>query len=350
MSFIKQILHKTQGSSARLLDSMPVPVQNKIAQKLGYKYEFEGLNPFYKCLLAVQHLQNKHGFIETDYKKSRRVFQLQMQSLKLKPTPIKNVQDLILALPHYKIKARHYHPKPNQALPMIIFYHGGGWVVGDLDTHDEACRLLAKHANAQVLSIDYPLAPEHGPVQVVGACVESLEWVYHNSKKFNILDGRIAVAGDSAGGNLSAVVSQKTQFTIYAPSAQFLIYPAIDFKQRYPSFDKFKEGLILCQQDIDAVTQMYPEKHQVILDDPLISPIYGDLKKVAPAYVLTSGFDLLHDEGKLYAEKLEQAGIRVHYTEAEDQPHGFINFTAIHKAAKQHLIHHAKEFRKFWDQ
>lgn len=349
MALIKQILHKTQGTAARTLDKLPSSVQEKIAKKLGYHYDFDGLNSFYKCLLASQHLQNKHGFIEDDYQKSRRVFQLQMQSLIKKPTSIKSVKDIVLDLPNYKLSARHYHPHPNKALPLIIFYHGGGWIVGDLNTHDEACRLLAKYANAQILSIDYPLAPEHGPTQIIGACVEALEWTYNNAQKLNILNKKIAVAGDSAGGNISAVVSQKTQFTVYAPSAQFLIYPAIDFKEKYPSFYKFKEGLILCQQDIDTVYKLYPDKYNVASDDPTISPIYGDLKKVAPAYVLTSGFDILHDEGKLYADKLKEAGVKTKYFEASDQPHGFINFTMIHKVAKEHLIAHAKGFKAFWE-
>ena len=350
MSITKTIMHKTQGPSARLLDKMPARLQEQLARRLGYHYQFDGLNPFYKCLLATQHLQNKHHFIEPNYEKSRKVFQAQMKSLVAQPTTIKAVKDIQLPLSQGITHARHYHPQPKKALPLVVFYHGGGWVVGDLNTHDEACRLLAKYGNVQVLSIDYPLAPEHSPAQIVHVCVEALEWTYQHRKELNILNDRIAVAGDSAGGNLSAVVSQKTQYTIYAPSAQLLFYPALDFNQRYPSFEKFKAGVVLTEQDIDTVSALYPEKCQMDKKDPLISPIYGELKQVAPAFIITSGFDVLHDEGLIYADKLKAAGIVVHYTEAQDQPHGFINFTTIHKGAKQHLINTAKAFRKFWDQ
>ena len=350
MSISAQLINRTQGTSARIVDKMPRALQEKLAKGLGYTYEFDGLNPFYKCILAVQHKQNKHSFIETDYQNSRQNFKTQMQSIAKQPTAIKQVKDLKLTLSQGLIDARHYHPQPKKALPMVLFYHGGGWVVGDLSTHDEACRLLAKHANVQVLSIDYPLAPEHSPAQIVTTCVEALEWVYQQRKAFKILKNRIAVAGDSAGGNLSAVVAQKTQYTTFAPSAQLLIYPALDFKVRYPSFDKFKAGLVLSEADIEAVTQMYPEKYQVKLDDPMISPMYGDFSQVAPTLILTSGFDVLHDEGELYAAKLQSANIPVKYIEAKDQVHGFINFTPIHHAAKQHLIELAKSFRKFWDQ
>lgn len=350
MSLQKTLFNKSQGFSARLLDKMPNTLKNKLAKRLGYQYDFEGLNPFYKCMLAVQHLQKKQSFIGEDFQKSRDTFKTQMRSILKNPTVLKQVKALKLPLAEQQINARHYHPQPKKALPLIVFYHGGGWVVGDLSTHDEACRLLAKHANVQVLSIDYPLAPEYGPNQIVRVCVEAIEWVYKNKKSFNILNDRIAVAGDSAGGNLSAVVAQKTQHTIYAPSAQLLIYPALDFKKRYPSFDKFKQGLILCEEDINAVTKMYPEKHAIALDDPIISPIYGEISKVAPAFILTSGFDLLHDEGELYAKKLQDAGIKVHYTEAKDQTHGFINFTPISQSAYQQWMNTAKQFRSFWDQ
>ncbi|TXJ08808.1 MAG: alpha/beta hydrolase [Acinetobacter sp.] len=346
---IDKIMDKTQGISARTLDKTPKAVQQRLARVLGYNYDFPELHPFLKCMLRLQQLQHKTALVTQDYPTSRRHFQQQMRSILAKPTAIKLVENIELPLKRQTIAARHYHPNPKKKLPMIVFYHGGGFVVGDLNTHDEACRLLAKHANVQVMSIDYPLAPEHAPEHIVGCCVEALEWVYQHADKLGIEKKRIAVAGDSAGGNLSAVVSQKTQHTIYAPSAQLLIYPTVDLKIRYASYYQFREGVILNDHDIENVTLFYATQHQVALDDPLISPLYGDVGKVAPAYVITAGFDLLHDEGQLYAEKLKQAKIKVRYTEAKDMTHGFINFTPIFKAAKQHWIHTAEDFRQFWD-
>ncbi|GAA5004115.1 alpha/beta hydrolase [Acinetobacter puyangensis] len=346
---IAQFLEKSQGSSARTLDKAPKVIQQRLAQILGYQHDFKALHPFLKCLLAIQQRQGKINLVTEDYAKSRVLFQRQMRSLVAKPTPIKWVEDLDLPLKRQTLHARRYHPNPGKKLPLIIFYHGGGFVVGDLNTHDEACRLLAKSANVQVLSIDYPLAPEHSPEYIVGCCVEALEWIYQHDKQLDIAGKRIAVAGDSAGGNLSAVVCQKTQHAIYAPTAQLLIYPTVDFKNRYASYYKFREGVILNDNDIDTVTELYVTRHNVALDDALVSPLYGDLSKVAPAYVITSSFDLLHDEGEIYAQKLKQAGIQVQYNEITDMTHGFINFTPIHKAAKQHWINTARDFRKFWD-
>lgn len=349
MGQFKKILEKVQGPSARIVDKTPSIFKEKLAKSLGYNYDFKGLNPFLKFTMAIQHAQNQAHFMDVDYQKSRENFQNNMAAILSKPTKIKYVKDIVLPLQQQSLNARHYHPKTAKKLPLIIFYHGGGFIIGNPSTHDEACRLLAKHANVQVLSIDYPLAPEHSPQQIVNSCVEALEWVHKNAKQLNILDNKIAVAGDSAGGNLSAVVSQKTQHTVYAPSAQFLVYPALDFKSRYASYYKFREGLILTDHDIDTVHELYLDRYKMDYADPLISPIYGDYQKVAPAFIITAGFDILHDEGLIYANKLKDAGIAVYYTEATDQTHAFINFTPIHQAAKQHWIKAAQDFRKFWD-
>ena len=157
------------------------------------------------------------------------------------------------------------------------------------------------------------------------------------------------MAGDSAGGNISAVVAQRTAAKAYAPSAQLLIYPVVDFKSRHPSFFAYKDGLTLTGQDVDRVTSLYAEQHQVALDDPIVSPTYGVLKSVAPAFVITAGHDLLHDEGEIYAIKLKQQGNKVYYQNYLDQPHGFVNFTIISRRAKKITIEVAKNFRKFWD-
>ena len=176
-----------------------------------------------------------------------------------------------------------------------------------------------------------------------------MAWVYQNRRQFKILKNRIAVAGDSAGGNISAVVAQRTAAKAYAPSAQLLIYPVVDFKSRHPSFFAYKDGLTLTGQDVDRVTSLYAEQHQVALDDPIVSPTYGVLKSVAPAFVITAGHDLLHDEGEIYAIKLKQQSNKVYYQNYLDQPHGFVNFTIISRRAKKITIEMAKNFRKFWD-
>lgn len=338
-----------QGSAGRALDCLPRMVQESLVKVLGYPYEYPQLDSFIKCLMAVQLKQGKSGFIGADVNYSRKAFETQIQSISHKPTHVQCVEDIRLPLQSGSIFARHYHPAPNKKLPMVVYYHGGGFVVGSINTHDEVCRLIAIHAKVQVISIDYPLAPEVGPKDLIQSCEDALAWVYQNRRQFKILKNRIAVAGDSAGGNISAVVSQRTVNSNHAPQAQFLIYPTVDFKSRHPSFFAYSEGLVLTAKDIDYVTDYYATQHQVALDDPLISPINGNFKKLAPAFVITAGHDVLHDEGKIYAHKLRQNGTKIFYHDYEDQTHGFINLTLISKKAKKNVIEMSKEFRKFWD-
>ena len=347
---LQQWMEQGQGTAARMIDRLPTVAQEGLVKALGYPHQFEQLDPFIKCLMAAQYKQGKSGFIFEDYHRSRKLFDHQIQMLTAKPSAVKQVEDLRLPLQSGTVFARHYHPAPNKKLPMLVFYHGGGFVVGSLDSHDEVCRLLAIHAKVQVLSIDYPLAPEVGPNLLIQSCEDALAWVYQNRRQFKILKNRIAVAGDSAGGNISAVVAQRSANTAYAPQAQLLIYPTVDFKSRHPSFYAYNEGLVLTGTDVDYVTDYYAHRHKVALDDMLISPTYGNFKKLAPAYVITAGHDLLHDEGKIYAYKLRQNGVKVHYHDYEDQTHGFINLSPISKKAKKHLIEMSKDFRQFWDQ
>ena len=346
---LQQWMEQGQGSAARVIDRLPTVAQEGLVKALGYPHQFEQLDPFIKCLMAAQYKQGKSGFIFEDYHRSRKLFDHQIQILTAKPSAVKQVEDLRLPLQSGTVFARHYHPAPNKKLPMLVFYHGGGFVVGSLDSHDEVCRLLAIHAKVQVLSIDYPLAPEVGPNVLIQSCEDALAWVYQNRRQFKILKNRIAVAGDSAGGNISAVVAQRTAAKAYAPSAQLLIYPVVDFKSRHPSFFAYKDGLTLTGQDVDRVTSLYAEQHQVALDNPIVSPTYGVLKSVAPAFVITAGHDLLHDEGEIYAIKLKQQGNKVYYQNYLDQPHGFVNFTIISRRAKKITIEMAKNVRTVWD-
>lgn len=344
-----KIAVKGQGPAARLLDHLPSITKESLVKILGYPYQYPRLNSQIKCLMAVQFKQGKVGFIDENLKQSRKNFIHQMQSITHKVTPVKQVQDIRLPLQSGTIIARHYHPTPSKKLPIVVFYHGGGFVVGGLETHDEACRLLAVHAKVQVLSIDYPLAPEASPQQLIKSCEDALAWVYQNRKQLKVYKERIAIAGDSAGGNISAVLAQRTVNKVYAPQAQFLIYPAVDFKSRHPSFYAYKEGLVLTGQDIDYVTQYYVTQHQMALDDPLISPTYGNLKKLAPAYIVTAGHDVLHDEGVIYSHQLRQCAVKVKYKDYEEQTHGFINLTLISQHAKKCMVEMSKDFRHFWD-
>lgn len=346
---LQTVLEKGQGTAARTLDRLPSFAQKSLVRILRYPHQYPELDPLIQCMMAAQLKRGSNGFVSEDIIHARKSFDLQMQSIKAKPTPVKQVEDLRLPLHSGTIFARHYHPAPTKKLPMVVYFHGGGFVVGSLDSHDEVCRLLAVHAKVQVLSIDYPLAPEASPNKLIQTCEDALAWVYQNRKQLKILKNRISVAGDSAGGNISTVVAQRAAHKVYAPQAQLLLYPAVDFKSRHPSFYAYNEGLVLTGKDVDFVTHYYANTHQIELDDPLISPTYGKHDKLPPTFVVTAGHDVLHDEGEIYAHKLRHRGVKVHYQEYSDQAHGFANLTPVSYRAKKYFIEISKNYRKFWD-
>ncbi|AOA56957.1 alpha/beta hydrolase [Acinetobacter larvae] len=347
---LQQYIDKGRGPSARALDRMPKVAQEAIAKLLAYPYHYPQLDSFTKALMAAQLKQGYQNLIDPHHiESSRQQFDANMQSIVHKPTPISHIEDIPVALRSGNIYARHYHPAPNKKLPMLVFYHGGGFIVGSIESHDEVCRMIAAYAKVQVLSIEYPLAPEVGPHELIQCCEDALAWVYQHRNQFKILKNRIAVGGDSAGGNISTIVAQRAAQTNYAAHAQLLIYPVVDFKSRHPSYYGYQQGLILTGQDIDTVTHYYAKQYHIDLEDPIISPHYGRLKKLAPAFVVTAGHDVLHDEGKIYAYKLRQNGVKVEYVDYEDQTHGFVNLTSVSKKARKNLIEISKAFRAFWD-
>ena len=194
----KFVMDKGQGTAARLLDCLPSFAQERLVKALDYPYDYPDLDPYIKCLTAIQIKQGQHSFISEDAVQSRQLFDERMKAIQAKPTPVKAVEDLRLPLQNGTIFARHYHPAPQKKLPMVIFYHGGAFIVGGLDTHDEFCRLLAVHAKVQVLSVAYPLTPEYSPLQMVQVCEDALAWVHQNIKQLKIYKNQIVVAGDSA--------------------------------------------------------------------------------------------------------------------------------------------------------
>lgn len=347
--WITQNIESKQGSAARVLDRMPEFVQNAVVRVLKYPFNYPQLDSFTRALMAVQYKQGISGIVGADVEQSRQLFEAQAKSLVHRATTVRQVEDIKLPLQSGEIAARHYHPAPQKKLPMLVFYHGGGFVVGSRDTHDEACRLIALYGKVQVLSVEYPLAPEASPHVLIKSCEDALAWVYQNRSRFKILKNRIAVAGDSAGANIATVLAQRSKNMSYKPQAQLLIYPVVDFKSRHPSFYMYKEGLILTGDDVNLVSDYYAHQHHIALDDPLISPTYGNTEKLCPTFLVTAGHDILHDEGKIYAYKLKQQGVKVQYREYEDQIHGFINLTSISRKSKKYLIELSKDFRRFWD-
>jgi acetyl esterase len=228
---------------------------------------------------------------------------------------------------------RVYRPVTNEKLPALVYFHGGGWTIGDIDTHDVLCRELAIGARCVVVSVDYRLAPEYPFPAAVEDCFAATRYVADNAAKLNI--GSIAVGGDSAGGNLAATVSLLARDAGGPAIAfQLLIYPATDQRLATPSHERNAQGFLLTRDAIDYFRRAYLPNQRDWTDwraSPLLAKSHANLP---PALVITAGYDPLLDEGRAYAERLRAAGVRVDYREYPDMVHGFILFGGVLDTAK----------------
>lgn len=212
---------------------------------------------------------------------------------------------------------------------LLVFFHGGGWVVGSCDTHDNTVRYLAKQAGVRVLSVEYRLAPEAPFPAATEDALTAFEYAYAKARDLGADPARIAVGGDSAGGNLAAVTAQQAvKRRGGVPAFQLLFYPATDFTVRRRSRELFAEDLFLTDADISWFEAHYVPKG-TDLYNPKLSPLHGDLSGLPPAYIATAGFDPLRDEGEAYAEKLRKAGVPVALSRQPDLIHGYINFIGV---------------------
>lgn len=245
-------------------------------------------------------------------------------------------EDLVLPGPAGEIPARLYRPETGAALPTVVFLHGGGWTVGDLDVYDACCRRLATESRAAVLSVDYRLAPEHPFPAAVEDTLAAVRWADEHRAELGGGEG-LAVAGDSAGGNLSAVAAQVCRDEDRPLAGQLLIYPATDLAGDYPSRAENGEGYFLDLRTMTWFTRNYAPRGTDVTD-PRLSPRHGDLAGLAPAIVLVAEFDPLRDEGAAYADALEEAGVPTTLRRYDGLIHGFFDMDAFSPAAEKAVL------------
>lgn len=247
---------------------------------------------------------------------------------------IASVGDREIPGPAGPIPVRVYRPAGDAPKPVVVYYHGGGWVLGSLETHDGTCRRLADGADAVVVSVDYRMGPEDRFPAAVDDSYAALEWVAANAAEIGADPARLAVAGDSAGGNLAAVVSQLARAGGPAIRFQLLVYPVTDHEFTSVSMQENAEGYYLTR---DAMRWFYD--HYLVDaaegDDPRVSPLRNpDLAGLPPAFVLTAQYDPLRDQGIAYADALRAAGNDVQMTLYEGLFHGFISMFDLIDAGK----------------
>ncbi|HEY8607729.1 MAG TPA: alpha/beta hydrolase [Noviherbaspirillum sp.] len=248
------------------------------------------------------------------------------------PQDVAEVRDLQADGPHGAIPLRMYRPFGTAAriLPALVYFHGGGWVIGDLDTHDTLCRELANRSGCAVIAVDYRMGPEHRFPAAVDDCLAATRWVHGQAAVLGLDAARLAVGGDSAGGNLAAVVAIAARDSGNLPLAfQLLIYPATDARRIAPSHTSNGEGYLLTRDTIRYFHDHYIADPAQDLDwraSPLLHP---DLSRLPPSLVLTAGFDPLRDEGAEYAQALTRAGSKASYVCFDRQIHGFITMGKV---------------------
>ncbi|MGO9499544.1 MAG: alpha/beta hydrolase, partial [Solirubrobacteraceae bacterium] len=331
---------RVQQRAAQALDALPPGLKIRLSGKPPVVIDGETLAPEVQLVLSLL-ARRKEPPLETmspaDAREARRRLTAVFGG---KPVAVRAVQDLEIDNAA-GLWARHYRPpEPGGPHPLLVFYHGGGFLYGDLDTHDGVCRLLCRHAGAHVLAIDYRLAPEHPFPAAVDDARTALRWAYANAERLGADPSRVGVGGDSAGGNLAAVVSQlAARDGGPAPVLQLLIYPATDFTVRRRSRELFADGFLLTDAEMNWFEDQYLGAERTQASDPRASPLLAeDLSGLAPAFVVTAAFDPLRDEGEAYVDALRAAGTPATLRRFPGFIHGFINGAGVSRSSRDAVI------------
>jgi acetyl esterase len=261
--------------------------------------------------------------------------------------PVARVENRTIPGPAGEIPVRIYTPEGSGPFPILVYFHGGGWVICSLDTHDALCRSLANGAGCVVVSVDYRLAPEHKFPAGLQDCYAVTLWVAEHAVELNGDATRLALGGDSAGGNLTAVVTQMVRDQ-GGPrlTFQLLIYPATDLTAQTLSKTENATGYFLTRDDMDWFEGHYLQSNEEKLN-PMVSPLLApDLSNLPPALIATAEYDPLRDEGELYGQRLQEAGVPVIVRRYDGLTHGFLNAASVIDKARDAIVESAQTLRE----
>ena len=266
--------------------------------------------------------------------------------------PLSSISDRRIPGPNDGIPLRIYTPylQNSQPSPILLFFHGGGWVQGSLETHDSICRHLAIYSGGLVIAVDYALAPEHKFPAAVNDSLAAFAWVKDHATELNVDPSRIAVGGDSSGGNLSAVLCQQTQQDS-GPMFQLLFYPALDGRLSSRSHELFKKGFFLTREKINWFLKQYTMDFKTQKRDVRLSPSeQADLSDQPPALIITAGFDPLRDEAHEYHTRLVASGVKSEYLQYDSMVHAFLNMSGIIHQGNDALVYAGKALQTAWEE
>lgn len=342
---LRDTVTAAQANALLPLYKLPAAVRRRLA---GAPIQIDGhtLDPDVQLLVRIENLLPRTT--KTDVATARSRFRNLCKLIPGTPPELQRVTELTVRGAAGQLGARLYVPRGSHGVGrgLLVFFHGGGWVLGDLDTHDALCRSIAADAGIRVLSVDYRRPPEAPAPTAAEDAIAAFTWAVDHAEDLGVDPALVAVGGDSAGGNLAAVVAQQTVLRdLPQPALQVLLYPSLDLVARRPSRDLFSEGFILTEEDIIWYRDHYTPD-PTLRPDPIVSPLRADdLTGLPPTYLTTAGFDPLRDEGLEYAEALTKAGNPLTHAHHPSLPHGhttLLTLPGTTREAHTHLTNHLR--------
>jgi acetyl esterase len=326
--------------AARLLCALPPRAQVLLSGSSPVRADGQTLEPEIQLSLSLLERRGAPPLETLPPAEARKAYRRQVAVSNGPPIPVGTVRDLFVTGAAGPLAARHYAPEEvGGPHPLVLFFHGGGFVLGDLETHDSPCRLLCRHSGVHVLSVDYRLAPEHPFPAAVEDGRAALHWATMHAGELGADPSRVAVAGDSAGGNIAAVAAwEASRDGGPAPILQVLLYPVTEMVKHSRSHELFGGGFLLTRELMDWFAEQYVADADPT--DARLSVLRAEaLGGVAPALVVTAGFDPLRDEGEAYAEALCAAGVTpVALRRFPGLVHGFCSAIGTSRASREAMI------------
>lgn len=297
------------------------------------------INTYIALNLELDKILNPHSINDESIDNIRARLNKDATKVSKKSIPFSNIENITIDINSKKIPVRIYTPDDTEMLPIVIYSHGGSWIAGNLDTHDNVCRKLSKNTKAIVISVDYRLAPENPFPAGLNDIYNVLQWTYKNAKNINGDENHIAIAGDSAGGNLSAAVSLISK-NKNGPNitCQVLIYPSTNiYELNTESWSNFSNHFNISKEEMERYISLYvPQKED--RKDPYVSPLLAnEFNQLPDTLVITAEIDPLRDDGESYGNKLKQAGIQSEIIRFNGVTHGFITMDKITNKADEAL-------------
>ncbi len=321
----------TGGPALRAISRTPDPIKRLLLG--GHPISIDGntLDPTLQLVLAMQRLSGREGLILSADVATARI-RLDSSAARFPRAKVDvTLTHLSVPGPEGDIPAVHIRSKGDTGAPLLVFYHGGGFVVGGYETHGQVCEVICQEAGVQVLFVDYRLAPEHRAPAAADDAYAAYLWAREHATEMGADPERVAIGGDSAGGNLAAVVAQRARDEGAPPPVlQLLLYPITNFASHTRSYGLFPNGFFLRRWDMDFCHGKYLDDSGIDPADPRVSPLLADdLSGLPPAILVTAGFDPLRDEGRQYGEALRAAGNSVDTREYGSMIHAFPNFSTL---------------------